>query len=125
MEPLYKGQVGGTVPWGEAVLFSELEVINVEKWKFGGLQLVLCSEVVLFSEAPLSEVPLYLNGWSLMWLLCDWMVVQMERRVWERGRGSGKRGALFERKAESACPHWHALTSPVQVLHGRQGVWPV
>ena len=45
------------VPWREVVLFSE--VTNVlSLWEVGiwGLELVLCSEVVLFSEAPLSEV---------------------------------------------------------------------
>lgn len=52
------------------------------------------------------------------------MVMQMERRVWERGRGFGRRGKSFERKAESVCPHWHVLTSPVQVLRGRQEVCP-
>ena len=50
LEPLYKGQVGGGSldPWREVVFFSEVMNEHV----------VLCSEVVLFSESPLWEVPL-------------------------------------------------------------------
>ncbi len=49
------------VPCREAVFFSEVEMyINfIHKYIVGDMENVLCREVVLFSEAPLTKVPLY------------------------------------------------------------------
>ena len=54
VEPLYKGQA----PLVERLSSSQR---YVSLRRFWGLQLVLCSEVVLFLDGPLSEVPLYNN----------------------------------------------------------------
>ena len=80
IEPLYKlgtwslstrdklGGGGSFVPGREVFHFSE--VTNLYHYAYMGSGLVLCSEVVLFSECPLSEVLLY----SLRISLCVCML---------------------------------------------------
>ena len=68
MEPPNSGHVGtrNFVLYGEVVLSSEVKKVlysTIGKWNFGTLKCVLYREFffycVLYSECPLSEVPLY------------------------------------------------------------------